>query len=75
MLTVPYGYTAYNLLQSVGFDNVQSVRRFDNNTGLWETASIREASTSKEAVGNNFVIHQGDGLIITMKNMVDGWKP
>lgn len=75
MLTVPYGYTAYNLLQSVGFDNVQSVRRFNNNTGLWETASIREAFTSKEAVGNNFVIHQGDGLIITMKNRVDGWKP
>lgn len=75
MLTVPSGYTAYNLLQSVGFDNIQSVRRFNSQTGLWETASIRTTVSGKEAVGMNFVIHQGDGLIITMKNRVDGWKP
>ena len=75
MLTVPSGYTAYNLLQSLGFDNVQSVRRFNNQTGAWETAAIREAASGKEAVGINFAIRQGDGLIITMKNRVDGWKP
>jgi beta propeller repeat protein len=75
MLSVPYGYTAYNLLSSVGFDNIQSVRRFNNQTGLWETASLRKTSSGFEAVGVNFVIRQGDGLIITMKNRVDGWKP
>ncbi|MFA4918754.1 MAG: hypothetical protein WC581_05820 [Thermodesulfovibrionales bacterium] len=75
MLTVPYGYTAYNLLSSIGYDNIQSVRKFNNQTGLWETASLRDASGVKEAVGINFVIRQGDGLIITMKNRVDGWKP
>lgn len=75
ILTVPYGYTAYNLLQSIGFDNVQSVRRFNNQTNQWETAAIRETSASKEAVGINFIIQQGDGLIITMKNRVDDWKP
>ena len=74
MLTVPYGYTAYNLLSSIGYDNVQSVRKFNNQTGLWETASLRDTSGGKEAVGVNFVIRQGDGLIITMKNRVDGWK-
>lgn len=75
MLAMPSGYTAYNLLQSIGFDNIQSVRRFNNQTGAWETASMRETSSGKEAVGINFVIRQGDGLIITMKNRVDGWKP
>ncbi|TAL27072.1 MAG: hypothetical protein EPN94_02085 [Nitrospirae bacterium] len=75
MLTVPYGYNAYNLLYSIGYDNVQSVRRFNNQSGLWETASLRDKTTGKEAIGVNFVIRQGDGLIITMINRVDGWKP
>jgi beta propeller repeat protein len=75
MLTVPYGYTAYNLLQSVGHENIQSVRRFNNQTGAWETASVRNTAAGTEAVGINFAIRQGEGLIITMKNRVDGWKP
>ncbi len=75
MLTPPSGYTAYALLQSVGLDNIQSVRRFNNQTGLWETAAVRVTSSGKEAVGVNFVIRQGDGLIITMVNRVDQWKP
>ena len=48
MLTVPSGYTAYNLLQSLGFDNVQSVRRFNNQTGAWETAAIRRLHQGKK---------------------------
>lgn len=75
MLTVPSGYNAYNLLQSIGYDNVQSVRRFNSQTGAWETVSIRDTASGKEAVGMNFSIRQGDGLIITMKNRTDGWKP
>ena len=75
ILTVPNGYMAYALLVSIGIENVQSVKRFNNQTGLWETAAVRETSTGKEAVGVNFIIQQGDGLIITMKNKVDGWRP
>ena len=75
LLSVPNGYSAYNLLQSIGFDNVQSVRKFNSITGLWETASVRAAGTAREAVGKNFVINPGDGLIITMHHRVDGWKP
>lgn len=75
MLTVPNGYTAYSLLESIGFDNVQSVRRFNNQTGLWETASVRELLGNASPAGVNFVVHQGDGVIITMKQRVDGWKP
>lgn len=75
MLTVPNGYTAYSLLEAIGFDNVQSARRFNSQTGSWETASVRELSGNKTAAGVNFVLHQGDGLIVTMKQRVDGWKP
>jgi len=75
MLTIPNGYTAYSLLESIGFDNVQSVRRFSSPTGLWETASVREVSGVKSAAGANFALRQGDGLIVIMKTRVDGWKP
>jgi hypothetical protein len=75
MLTVPNGYTAYSMLQSIGFDNVQSMRRFNSQTGLWETASVRDTSGGKAAAGSNFVLRQGDGLIVIMKQRVDGWQP
>jgi hypothetical protein len=75
ILTVPNGYTAYSMLESIGFDNVQSVRRFDNQTGLWESASVRDLSGIKSAGGANFVLRQGDGVIVVMKTRVDGWKP
>lgn len=75
MLTAPNGYTAYSMLQSIGFDNVQSVRRFNNQTGSWETASVRDVLGAKSAVGANFVLRPGDGLIVVMKTRVDGWKP
>lgn len=75
MLTVPNGYTAYNMLESIGFDNVQSIRRFNSQTGSWESASVRDAGGTKTSAGANFVLHQGDGVIVVMKTRVDGWKP
>lgn len=75
MLTVPNGYTAYSMLESIGLESVQSVRRFDNQTGSWETASVRDLLGNLSPAGVNFVVRQGDGLIVTMKNRVDGWKP
>jgi beta propeller repeat protein len=75
MLTAPSGYFAFAMLHSIGLDNVQSVRRFNTQTGAWETASVRERDGIREALGVNFAIRQGDGLIVTMKNNLDGWKP
>jgi beta propeller repeat protein len=75
MLSIPNGYTSYSMLQSIGYDYVQSVRRFNNQTGAWETASIREVAGVKAPAGANFALRQGDGLIIVMKSRVDGWKP
>lgn len=75
LLAVPNGYTAYGMLESIGFDNIRSVRRFNSRTGLWETALVREQAGAVSAAGVNFAVCQGDGLIVTMKNRVDGWKP
>jgi beta propeller repeat protein len=75
LLTVPYGYRAYDLLRSLGLENVQGVRRFDGESGLWQSASLRDAAEGLELVGQNFTIHSGDGLVITMKQRVDGWQP
>ena len=73
LLAVPYGYSAYDLMKSLGLDNVQSVRRFDAETGLWRSVAVRTVANANELVGANFTINSGDGLIIVMKNRVDGW--
>lgn len=75
ILTVPFGYSAYDLMKSVGLDNIQSVRRFDATIGAWQTVAVRTTTTGSGVVGINFTIHPGDGVVITMKNRVDGWTP
>lgn len=75
ILMVPFGYSAFDLVRSLGFDNVRSVRRFDTTSGAWQTVSVRTATTGNELVGLNFSIAPGDGLQITMKSRVDGWTP
>ncbi len=75
LLTVPFGYSAYDLVKSVGLDNVLSVRRFDSDNGLWRSVAVRAGQNGNELVGSNFTINSGDGIIITMKNRIDGWTP
>jgi beta propeller repeat protein len=75
LLTVPNGYRAYDLIRSVGLTRIQSVRRYDGETGLWQSAAIRDGESGPEIVGSNFVVHAGEGLVITMKERLDGWKP
>lgn len=75
ILTVPYGYSAYDLMKAVGLDNIQSVRRFDAATGAWQTVSVRATAAGPVPVGLNFAIEPGDGLMITVKNRVDGFSP
>lgn len=75
ILTVPFGYSAYDMMKSVGLDNIQSVRRFDTATGTWQSVATRQGANGTEIVGMNFVINPGDGLMVTMKNRVDGWTP
>ncbi|MEN8134197.1 MAG: FlgD immunoglobulin-like domain containing protein [Thermodesulfobacteriota bacterium] len=75
LLNVPYGYKASDMMNSVGLANIVSVRRYDNTTGLWQSAAVRETSAGLEIIGKNFEIKPGDGLVVTMKNMVSGWAP
>ena len=75
ILTVPFGYSAYDLMNAVGLVNIQSVRRFDTTSGAWQTVAVRTTSAGNGLVGQNFVIQPGDGLVVTMKNRVDGWQP
>jgi hypothetical protein len=75
LLTVPFGYTAYDLVKSVGEVNIQSIRRYDNVTGSWQTVALRNTGTGSENIGANFTLVAGEALIVTMKNRVDGWAP
>ena len=75
ILKAPFGYHAYDLMNSIGLDNIQSVRRFNPETGGWDTAAVRVSGGTKGIVGVNFQIKPGDGLIITMNQRVDGWAP
>ncbi|OGU11014.1 MAG: hypothetical protein A2075_13300 [Geobacteraceae bacterium GWC2_58_44] len=75
ILSVPYGYSAHDLMRSIGLDHVQSVRRFDTLTGLWQTVALRATETGSELVGLNFAILPGDGVQLFMKDRVDGWAP
>lgn len=75
LLSVPFGYSAYDLMKSMGLDNVQSVRRFDSDIAAWRSVTVRTGQGGNELIGSNFAVNSGDGLIITMKNRVDGWAP
>jgi beta propeller repeat protein len=75
LLSVPVGYRVYDMMQAIGLDNIQSVRRFDSQAGLWRSAAVRETSDGLEIVGSNFALRAGDGLVVTMKNRVEGWNP
>lgn len=75
LLSAPFGFRAYDLLRSVGLENILSVRRFNRASGLWESATVRTGGTEPEPGGQNFPLEAGDGLIITMQQRVDGWQP
>jgi beta propeller repeat protein len=75
VLSASFGYSAYDLMNSLGLDNVLSMRSFDPETGMWRSVAVRTGQTAKELVGSNFPVNSGNGLIVTMKNRVDGWTP
>ncbi len=75
VLKVPADYRAQSLINSIGADKIQGVRKFDAATGAWQTVVVRDNGGVRETVGANFAVTAGDGLIIIMKKRVDGWKP
>ncbi|MFN7137925.1 MAG: hypothetical protein ACK4UN_01155, partial [Limisphaerales bacterium] len=67
----PNQYTAYRLLQQLGFNNVRAVRMLDSESGLWAVAEARDG----KLVGNNFKIPRVAVLMLDMANPVIEWKP
>jgi len=64
------GYTAYQLLQTIGDATVvASVQRFNRATGLFETVGYHGTTP----VGTDFPILRGEGYIITMRQDVTGF--
>lgn len=60
---VPEGYSAYNYLTRTEADGVVSIQRFNNETGLFETASLKNGNP----VGIDFPIKEGEGFIVFVK--------
>ncbi len=75
ILSLPHGYSAYDLMNSVGLNSIISVERFDNKTGLWHMAYTEVSGGDILLSGANFTIQPGDGLRISMKKRVDNWLP
>lgn len=73
IVSAPLGYNAYDLLKSLGLDNVLSIRKFEAETGLWRSVAVRIGQSGNELAGSNFDVNSGDGVIVVMKNRVDGW--
>lgn len=73
IISAPFGYSAYDLMKSLGLDNILSVRRFESETGLWRSVAVRTGQSGNELVGSNFAINPGDGVIVVLKNRIDGW--
>jgi hypothetical protein len=67
----PAGYTAFQLLTDLGFENAASIQRFSPEKGGFETASFKEDG---ELVGFDFQIVPGEGYFIYMKQDVFGFE-
>jgi hypothetical protein len=71
-VSVPDGYSASALLQAIGDATIAaSVRRFNRETGRFETVTYVEG----QSVGPDFDIERGTGYVIDMKSTVPGFEP
>jgi hypothetical protein len=57
------GYSAYQLLNDLGSENVSSIQRYSTENGVFETASFRRDG---QPMGVDFVIVPGEGYFVLM---------
>lgn len=67
------GYSAFDVLSSIGTDRVVSVRKYDSGTGIWKTAVVVQGSTGPVLAGVDFDLKPGDGVIINVSETVYDW--
>jgi hypothetical protein len=65
------GLTAFGLLNNLGIANVSSIRRFNPETGKFETSGYFNGTPA----GVDFPLTQGDGYFINMQQNVSGFRP
>ena len=64
----PDGYTAFQLLNSLGSENVVSIQRYSSERGAFESAGFNESS---QTVGIDFPITPGVGYFVFMAQEVE----
>lgn len=69
---IPVNYTAYDLIASLGAENVSSFRFFDAFAGQWRSVEVSEG---EQLVGPNFSLPRVSMLVLEMRNAVSEWKP
>ncbi|NVJ58768.1 MAG: thrombospondin type 3 repeat-containing protein [Gammaproteobacteria bacterium] len=60
---IPSKLTAFSFLELVGSEMILDIRRYNSNTGLFETAAFN----SNSVVGKNFKVLTSEAYIVTMK--------
>ncbi len=68
----PEGYSAFDLLNALGADNVVSIQRYNTDRGAFETAAFGEDGSM---FGMDFPIITAEGYLVFMKQVVEGFRP
>jgi hypothetical protein len=67
----PADYKAYQLLEALGFENIVSIQRFSQSSGVFETAAFDQ---DQHMSGVNFSIKCGEGYIVVMRQLLLGFE-
>ena len=67
----PDHYTAYQLMEDLGANNVAGLRMLDSHAGRWRVVSTADGKIT----GENFTIPRIAVILLDLKNPITAWKP